>query len=121
MDVQAPFAWRDMQPISHHVHSLEKSVYRRYRVCLLDAQISHAQSAQKNHDHSSPVERAHINIDATDKPIATTDAQHAVEETFIEYSGGSDIKRIKIGCIGFFAALALLFIFLLFVLPYLLD
>ena len=87
----------------------------------LDAQISNAQSAQKNHDDSSPVELAHTNVKATDKPIAATDAQHEVEETLIEYSGGSDIRRVKIGCIVFFAALTLLFLFLLFVLPYLLD
>lgn len=84
----------------------------------LDAQIS---NAQKNHDDSSSVELAHTHVKAADKPIAATDAQHAVEETLIEYSGGSDIRRVKIGCIVFFAALTLLFLFLLFVLPYLLD
>lgn len=98
----------------------------------LDTQIRNAQGAQKNEDNLSPVEHVsrmpaqasnhnQINIEAPAKPGAAAQVHHEVEETLIEYSGSSDIKRAKIGCMVFFAALTLLFLFLLFVLPYLLN
>lgn len=54
-------------------------------------------------------------------PSSTMTTNDAIEEPFIQYSSGTDIQRVKTGCIIFFAAITLLFLFFLFVFPYLLD
>lgn len=44
-----------------------------------------------------------------------------IDERLMESSNVSEIKQAQVGCLIFFAAITLLFLFLLFGLPYLLD
>ena len=86
----------------------------------LDDQIRQAELTEPTHpspenhtQEKNPPEQA---VDQTE-PASVGSA----ETTFIQSSNASDIKTAQVGCLVLFAALTLLFLFLLFGLPYLLD
>lgn len=98
----------------------------------LDAQIRDAEGAASGHDEPDrterPIEmsvriseRAPCSVEKPEEPPLAENIRYEVKDPLMEYSGGSDITRIKTGCIIFFAVVSLLFLFLLFGLPYLLD
>ena len=110
----------------------QRSLIRKH-LEWLDLQI---QKAETNQEISQPEDAAEkslvkpIDTDTEDQKssekktlthIATTSADASIEANFKQFSGGSDIKRAKIGCLAFFTVATLLFLFILFGLPYLLG
>ena len=97
----------------------------------LDEQIKDAENTGDGHDESTQAEHpsevltrikvhAPDNINNSDVPTPAENVHHEIEEHLMAYSGSSDIRRVKAGCLIFFAVISLLFLFLLFGLPYLL-
>ncbi len=98
----------------------------------LDAQIKDAEDTGNDYSQSPQAEQTdekpvqiseHVsNSTAELNKLAPAESTHdEIEEQLMEYSGSLDIQRIKAGCLIFFAAISLIFLFLLFGLPYLLD
>ena len=52
---------------------------------------------------------------------STEEANIPIEANFTKSTSANDIKRLQIGCFTLFATATLLFLFILFGLPYLLD
>ena len=70
--------------------------------------------AQENNGNQSGIKKPF-------DPDSIEDSDYKIEDKFIQHSSDFDINRIKIGCFILFAGATLLFLFLLFGLPYLLD
>jgi hypothetical protein len=98
----------------------------------LDTQIKDAEDTDNNHGQSPRAEQTdekpvqvseHVSNSTGElnKLVPAESAHDEIEEQLMEYSGSLDIQRIKAGCLIFFAAISLIFLFLLFGLPYLLD
>ena len=97
----------------------------------LDEQIKDAENTAARHNESTQAEypsempariKGHSpdNINNSDVPTPAGNVHHEIEEQLMAYSGSLDIGRVKAGCLIFFAVISLLFLFLLFGLPYLL-
>lgn len=98
----------------------------------LDVQIQRAGKNQEASQSADAIGKASINpisADSKDQnlggttalPYSAVEQNIPIEASFTNSSSISDIKRVKIGCFAFFAVATLLFLFLLFGLPYLLD
>jgi hypothetical protein len=86
--------------------------------------VGHDESNLAEHPSETPAQtndRVYQDIKTSVKPCSTADVDVEIGDKLMKYSGGVDIQRVKIGCFIFFAAITLLFLFLLFGLPYLLD
>lgn len=98
----------------------------------LDAQISDAEGIGSDNNTSNLAEdvskTSALAKDAPEqgigKPVVLdipTNPDSKIESLFMESSSISDVKNAKIGCFIIFAVATLLFLFLLFGLPYLMD
>lgn len=102
----------------------------------LDAQISNAEAEGRigSGDNTSNLaetvsKTSALAKDASEQSIGRqpvildtlTNSDGRIEGIFMESSSISDVKNAKIGCFIIFAAATLLFLFLLFGLPYLMD
>ncbi len=60
-------------------------------------------------------------VDKTVRAATESTADMLVGDRFVQSSSATDVKSVQVGCFIFFAVSILLFLFLLFGLPYLLD
>ena len=97
----------------------------------LDAQIQEAENDNR-HSSSAPTGESskastlksnplQQTVDETVQSSVKINPDNLIEPKFIQSSSVSDIRNAKVGCILIFTAVTLLFLFLLFGLPYLLD
>lgn len=100
----------------------------------LDEQIEHLKKARNNNGtsledtHQEIVKDSGLHrekpegaIDETDFIENALDELPSLEKEAAHYNTTSSVKNAKFGCMAFFVFITLLFLFLLFVLPYLLD
>ena len=77
------------------------------------AKISSAKPVPKNSRNQESME--------TTVPYSNVNTYDPIEAGLMKSSNASEIHRAQIGCFVIFTAVTLLFLFVLFVLPYLLD
>ena len=87
----------------------------------LDAQIQEAEKTENPSVTSVTKDARTQEFVETTTPVSDANARDSIEAEFIQPSSASDIRNVQVGCIVIFTAITLLFLFLLFGLPYLLD